>query len=655
VSAQVGQFAIMAALVFCLWGLVTSLIGASRRDSRLAETGRIAAIPTFIFATVALVIVEYALLTNDTSFRYVANHSASTSPLWVKIVSLWGALEGSILLWAWLLSGYLLVASRVAKDDALRPYALATLFFVLTFFLAINASVASPFLEVPLPPEDGRGPNALLQNHWMFAVHPVLMYLGFVGLSVPFAYAIAALASGRLSEAWLVQTRRWSIVAWGFLSAAIISGGWWSYEVLGWGGYWAWDPVENASIIPWFFTTAYLHSLQIQERRRMLKGWNLGLIVAAFASTLFGTFLTRSGIVISVHAFSKSAIGPVFLGFLAVILLGSLAIAYRQMPRIRDDHSLDSPVSREGAFLAGNILWVSFAFTVVLGTLFPVFVEAFTGSKTSVGAPFFNAIGVPLGLLILVFQGLGPALTWRRVSNQELSSTLRWPLVLTVIAGVAAFVLGIQRPAVCLTVALAVFTFAVIWTVSHRAASIRARQDSSSSFAALGNLLNAYPRRYGAYIAHLGVVVISLGIAFSGGYKAEQELPFRLGQVREVLGHRVQYLGLVGDERPEKRVSAAKLVIDGDQYFPAQNFYTNQREAVASPAIQYTVLGDFYMVFIQADETDQSAVIKFFSSPLVSWIWVGGLILVIGTALTLIPSVVTEARVNVRARASASD
>ncbi len=654
-NPQVGEFAIITALVFCVWGLISSLIGANRRDSRLAETGRIAAIPTFIFSTIALVILEYALLNNDTNFRYVANHSASTSPLWVKIVSLWGALEGSILLWAWLLSGYLLVASRVAKDDALRPYALATLFFVLTFFLAINASVASPFLAVPLPPEDGSGPNALLQNHWMFAVHPVLMYLGFVGLSVPFAYAIAALASGRLGEAWLVQTRRWSIVAWGFLSAAIIAGGWWSYEVLGWGGYWAWDPVENASIIPWFFTTAYLHSLQIQERRRMLKGWNLGLIVAAFSSTLFGTFLTRSGIVLSVHAFSKSAIGPVFLGFLAVILLGSLAIAYRQLPRIRDDHSLDSPISREGAFLAGNVLWVSYAFTVVLGTLFPVFVEAFTSSKTSVGAPFFNAVGVPLGLMILALQGVGPALTWRRVSSQELSGILRWPVVLMLVAGTAAFVLGIHRPAVLITVMLAMFNIAVIWTVSHRSATQRAKQDGTSSLAAIGNLLNAYPRRYGAYIAHFGVVVISLGIAFSGGYKTDQEVSFKLGQVREVLGHRVQYLGLVGDERPEKRVTAAKLVLDGDELFPAQNFYTNQREAVASPAIQYTILGDLYTVFVTADETDQSAVIKFISSPLVSWIWVGGLILVIGTALTLIPSVVSEARVKIVSSAAASD
>ena len=270
-NSSLGEFSILTALIFCIWGFATSALGGSRRDPKLAEVGRRAAIPTFLFATFALIVLEVALLTNDTSVNYVANHSASTSPLWVKIVSLWGALAGSILLWAWLLSGFLLLVSRIAKNDALRPYALATMFAVLTFFLGVNATVGSPFLEVPLPPIDGNGPNALLQNHWMMAVHPVLMYIGFVGLSVPFAYAVAAMLTGRLGETWLVQTRRWSIVAWAFLAAAIVAGGWWSYEVLGWGGYWAWDPVENASILPWFFTTAYLHSLQIQERRRILK------------------------------------------------------------------------------------------------------------------------------------------------------------------------------------------------------------------------------------------------------------------------------------------------------------------------------------------------------------------------------------------------
>jgi cytochrome c-type biogenesis protein CcmF len=654
-NSTLGEFSILIALVFCIWGFVNSALGGSRRDSKLAEVGRRAAIPTFLFATFALVVLEVALLTNDTSVNYVANHSASTSPLWVKIVSLWGALAGSILLWAWLLAGFLLLVSRIAKNDALRPYALATMFAVLTFFLGVNATVGSPFLEVPFPPTDGTGPNALLQNHWMMAVHPVLMYIGFVGLSVPFAYAIAAMLTGRLGETWLVQTRRWSIVAWTFLSAAIVAGGWWSYEVLGWGGYWAWDPVENASILPWFFTTAYLHSLQIQERRRILKGWNLGLIVAAFSSTVFGTFLTRSGIVQSVHSFSKSPIGPVFLAFFAIVLAVTLYIAYKRLASVRDDHSLDSPLSREGAFLAGNLLFSSFAFTVVLGTMFPVFYEAFTSKTTSVGAPFFNQVGIPIGLAILGLMAVGPALTWRRLEGVALARTLRIPLILALISSISAFALGIHDLNVLLTIAFSSLAIGVILTVTGSAMRQRQKIEGGSSLKALSDLLNAYPRRYGAYITHLGVVVIALGIAFSGAYKVERELAFKPGQSRTVLGHEVQYFNLVGDQRPEKTIQAAKITVDGAEYFPAQNYYGTAREAVSTPAIQYKIGGDFYMVLVNGDPKDQSVSLKFISSPLVSWIWVGGLILVIGAALTLIPAIVSEPKTVSASLPAASD
>ncbi len=659
-NANLGEYAVLIALVFCIWGLVTSALGGVKRDARFAEIGRRAALPVFAFSSLGVIVLLVALVTNDTSFRYVANHSSSTSPLWVKFVSLWGALEGSILLWAWILAMYTFVASRVARDDALRPYALATLYAVLAVFLMINASVGSPFIGVPVPPQDGNGPNALLQNHWMMAVHPVLMYLGFVGLTVPFAYAIAALLTGRLGEAWLAQTRRWSIVAWGFLSAAVIAGGWWSYEVLGWGGYWAWDPVENASIVPWFLATAFIHSLQIQERRRILKGWNLGLIIAAFASTLLGTFLTRSGIVQSVHAFASGPIGPVFLAFLSVVVLGSLGIAYWRLPLIRDDHALDSPVSREGAFLAGNLLFSSFAFTVVLGTLFPVFVDAVTGSKTSVGAPFFNQVAEPLGLAIIALMGIGPALTWRRVEGQALRDTLRWPVILMVIAGVVAITLGTRVWTVVLTVMIAVMNISVLWTLTTRASKIRARETGKSgafsSLTALGELLNTYPRRYGAYISHLGIVVIALGIAFSGAYKSEQQVSFKPGQTQSVQGHSVRFLGMVGAKEPQREIVAAHLVMDNTEQFPRLNYYGNQREAVATPAIQYTPLGDFYTVLVQADDK-QNAVIKFISSPLVSWIWFGGLIVVIGAVLTLIPAVVAESRVSRRtpSNAAASD
>lgn len=653
--ALLGELSVLAALIFCVWGGVSAFRAGQTSDASLETSARRAAILTFAFSSLAMAVLLTALLLNDTSVRYVANHSASASPLWVKIVSLWGALEGSILLWAWMLAGFTMLVALVARADGLRPYALMTLFAVLAFFLGVNASVGSPFIGVPLPPADGRGPNALLQNHWMMAVHPLLMYIGFVGLSVPFAYAVAALITGRLGEEWLVQTRRWSIVAWTFLSAAIISGGWWSYEVLGWGGYWAWDPVENASVIPWFMATAYIHSLQIQERRRMLKGWNLGLIVAAFTTTLLGTFLTRSGIVQSVHSFTRTPIGPVFFGFFALVLIATLILAYRRLPLIRDEHQLDSPVSREGAFLTGNLLFSSFAFTVLVGTLFPVFVEAFTGAKTSVGPPFFNAVGIPLGLAILALQAMGPALTWRRATGETLRANLLIPAILALAMGVVTFALGVRLWDVWLTVVLAFFNIFVIVRLTHKAVAGKIRASRQNVFSAMGDLLNQFPRRYGAYLAHLGVVVIALGIAFSGGYKTEQQVTFAKGETKQVMGHAVTFNGIVGQKEVERDVTAAELTLDGSSVYPRQNFYRVQQTTVATPAIQYHLLGDFYAVFLQTNDAGSQVGIKFINSPLISWIWVGGLILVIGAGLTLIPSVVTEPRASLSAMQAATD
>jgi cytochrome c-type biogenesis protein CcmF len=634
-----GEIVVLTAFVFCVYGAITAWRAARTLDARLELTARRTAGITWLFSSGSLAVLWVALLSNDTSVRFVANHSVSTSPLWVKIVSLWGALEGSILLWAWILACFTAVLAWVAKPDALRPYALAVMFFILAFFLGVNASVGSPFIEVPIPPQDGRGPNALLQNHWMMAVHPVLMYIGFVGLSVPFAYAVAAMLTGRVGEAWLTQTRRWTVTAWIFLSAAIITGGWWSYEVLGWGGYWAWDPVENASIIPWFFATAFMHSLQIQERRRMLAGWNLGLIIAAFTSTLLGTFLTRSGIVESVHAFAAGAIGPVFFGFLVLVVALVLWIGYKRLHFIRDEHQLDSPVSREGAFLFGNLLFSSYAAMVLIGTLFPVFVQAFTGAKSSVGAPFFNAVGVPLGLGILALQAVGPALGWRRATGEGLRQSLTIPAVLALVMGVVAFVLGAREWSVVATVALAFLNIFVMVRLTDKAIRARQKAMAQSWLGAIGDLVNVFPRRYGAYIAHLGVVVISLGIAFSGAYKTEQEVSFRMGENKTVLGHDITYIRMVGEEQPERFVQAAEIMLDGESFFPAQNQYKTQQMNVATPAVQYNLLGDFYVIFLSSDERGQQVALKFINSPLVSWIWFGGLIMIVGAGLTLIPSV----------------
>ena len=357
--AQAGTASVLLALAVAIYAAVVGAVGAARRDARLQTSARYAALGVFMALTAAVVIMQTALLTDNFSVKYVAEHSISTSPVWVKVATMWAALEGSILLWAWLLSGYTALLASVAPNTALRPWALVTMSVVTVFFVSVNGVVANPFTQLANPPLEGAGPNPLLQNHWMMAVHPLLMYLGFVGLTVPFAYAMSALITKRPGSEWMTQTRTWTLVGWGFLSVAKIAGGWWSYEVLGWGGYWAWDPVENVSFLPWLTATAFIHGVQVQERRRMLKAWNLLLIILTFALTILGTFIIRSGIVSSVHAFGDGPVGPYFLGFFMLVVTVAFGLLALRWDQVRDRADLDSVVSREGSFLLGNVLFLA--------------------------------------------------------------------------------------------------------------------------------------------------------------------------------------------------------------------------------------------------------------------------------------------------------
>lgn len=627
-----GSLALLFALGFALVALFAGVLGGVRRDERLTDMARFAVWGNFGFMTVAIGLLQYAILTDDFSVRYVANHSMTVSPLWVKWVTLWAALEGSVLLWAWILSLYAFLVSLTARRDVLRPWVLATMSLSVIFFVGLNLTVASPFTPVVDVPAQGRGPNPLLQNHWMMAVHPVLMYLGFVGLSVPFAYAVAAMVTGRLGESWLVQTRRWTLVAWGFLSAAIAAGAWWSYEILGWGGYWAWDPVENASFIPWLLATAFLHSVQIQERRRMLKTWNIYLIVFAYAATVLGTFLTRSGVVESVHAFSNGPIGPVFLGFFAVLVALGVGLATWRLPQIRDPHSLDSPLSREGSMLGGNVVFVVFALLVVLGTLFPVLVEAVRGIRTSVGEPFYNFFAIPIGLLLLLLMGIGPVLPWRKAGQGDLRSLwalARWPVVALLAATVLAFVFGIRNPGLALTLGLCAYN--VVGLGQLVGGSARAR----GGLGALPGLVREYPRRYGAYVAHLGIVLMAIGIGFSGTYKARQEVTLRPGAAQNVLGKTLTLTALGTEQRPERQSIVATVQVGREVLTPKLNTYVNMPQQVAMPAVKYHLMGDTYVTLLSGDVREQWATVAVIDSPLVSWIWWGGAVLLLGTALSV--------------------
>ncbi|GGJ34243.1 heme lyase CcmF/NrfE family subunit [Deinococcus roseus] len=625
-----GTLALLLALGFVLYGLTMGVLGGIKNDPRFTESSRRSAWAVFLFVSVALFVLEYAIFKDDFSVRYVYRHSMTVSQPWVKFVTLWAALEGSILLWAWVLSLYTFLVSLSVRNDALRPWVMASMFFSLLFFVGINLTVASPFTPNINGATEGQGPNPLLQNHWMMAVHPVLLYLGFVGLSVPFAYAVAALITRKLGESWITQTRSWLLSAWMFLSAAIVAGGWWSYEILGWGGYWAWDPVENASFVPWLLATAFLHSIQIQERRRMLKTWNVYLIIGAYATTVLGTFLTRSGVVESVHAFGNGPIGPVFFGFFAVLMLIGIVLASVRAPLIRDDHTINRPLSREGAFLAGNIVFLTFAVMVVLGTLFPVLVEAIRNVRTSVGPPFFNQFAIPLGLLLLFLMGIGPMLPWQRQNNESLLKAMQIPVGTGVVVALMALLLGVRDIAVLLTLLLCAYNIAGLAKLTARAALERGGLHKTFE------LFQIHPRRYGAYVAHIGLVAIASGIAFSGAYKQEKELTLRLNQPQQVMGRTAVLKSLQIKDQLDKRSVEAHVVLDSEDTYARLNTYVNQpQQPVAMPFVKYHPLKDTYVTLLAYEQKENWATVRVIETPLVSWIWVGTLIMVLGSFISL--------------------
>ena len=641
---QLGSAALLLALAFAAWGLVGGAVGAIRRDARLLTSARLAGIATFLAMTAAIAVMEVALLTDDFSVSYVADTSRIGSPLWVKIVTLWAALEGSLLLWGWLLSGYWALLALVAPNTPLRPWALTVMAGVQSFFVAVPALIAPPFKIVSPIPADGPGPNPLLQNHWMMAVHPVLMYLGFVGLTVPFAYAMAALITRRPGSEWMALTRRWTLVGWGFLSAAIIAGGWWSYEVLGWGGYWAWDPVENVSFMPWLTATAFIHSVQVQERRRMLKAWNLLLITLTFSLTLLGTFLTRSGVISSVHAFGDGPVGPAFLAFFLLTMAVSLGLVAWRWDQVRDRADLDHPISREGAFLAGNVLFLAMTFAVLLGTLFPLVVEAVSGDKVTVGAPFFDQASLPLWMGVLFLMGIGPLLPWRRAPEQSLRANLAWMVGAGAVAAAVAVAFGMRGFYPLLTVALAAWNLAALTLLILGAVVPRVRVGTRSVAQVLRSYAFENRRRFGSMIVHFGVVVIALGVLGSSGYRVDEQIRIDFGASAEFEGFDLTVVDRFM-ERDANRIMAGAIVDvsrDGQAVAtlrPRINAFAGQQMTVPTPSVMYTPWYDIYLNLASAVGPEQDfVVLRAVRSPLVTWIWVGGLIVALGTGYALTPN-----------------
>ncbi len=643
---HLGSGMVMLAFVLALYAIVVGVIGALRRDARLITSARYTAVAVFLAATAAIVTMEAALLTDDFSIKYVAEHSQLASPLWIKIVTLWSALEGSILLWAWLLTGYTAVVALTTPNTPLRPWALNVMQVVQVFFLFMVAFVANPFIVLPFPPADGPGANPLLQNHWMMAVHPVLLYLGYVGLTVPFAFAMAALITRRPGTEWMRLTRRWTLAGWGFLTAGIIAGGWWSYEVLGWGGYWAWDPVENVSIMPWLVTTAFIHSVQVQERRRMLKSWNILLVILAFSLSILGTFLIRSGVISSVHAFGDGPVGPYFLTFFGIVALASFALVALRWDQVRDTAELDAVVSREGGFLAGNVLFLAMTFAVLLGTLFPLIVEAVTGDKVTVGAPFFDQVSIPLWLLAFLLMGIGPLLPWRKAPEQSVIRNLAWMLGAGLLTAIIAFLLGIHKVYPLITIGLAGYNLMSVALLIAGAVLPRARLSRRSFASVFTQYAFENKRRFGSMFVHFGVIVIALGIVGSGGYRVDEQIRLEQGRFVNFQGYDLRFVDIDVTPTPVLVSETAYVEVHRNGRLvtvlePKLNIYP--RQTVVTPGVLYTPWHDIYLSIVGLIQPgDTSVVIRAVQSPLVTWIWIGGIIMALGTGYALTPARRTE-------------
>ena len=642
--AMTGSASLLLALAVAIYAFIVGILGAVRRDARLQTSARYASVAVLLAMTAAVAVMQTALLTDDFSVKYVAETSISTSPTWVKVATMWAALEGSVLLWAWLLSAYTALLALVAPNTPLRPWALVTMSAVSVFFISVNGVVASPFIQLVNPPLEGPGANPLLQNHWMMSVHPVLMYLGFVGLTVPFAYAMAALITQRPGSDWMAQSRTWTLVGWGFLGVAKIAGGWWSYEVLGWGGYWGWDPVENVSLLPWLTATAFIHGVQVQERRRMLKAWNLLLIILTFSLTILGTFIIRSGVISSVHSFGDGPVGPYFLGFFVLVVTVSFGLLAYRWDQVRDRADLDSVVSREGGFLLGNVLFLAMTFTVLLGTLFPLVVEAFTGQKVTVGGPFFNRLSFPLWMLIFALMGIGPLLPWRKADHQSLRRNLAWLVGAGGVAGVVAYALGVQKFYPLLTVALAAYNLTSVALLLSGSIVPRMRLSGRGFFPVFAQYAAESRRRMGSIIVHFAVIVMALGIAGSGGYRVDEQLRITYGQSAPFQGYELRAVDRFMEQTPGRIQAGAVVEVwrQGRQITtlrPSVNVYSGeQTRPVPKPDVYYGPLSDVYLNVAGAVSPDQDfIVLRAVQSPLIAWIWVGAAILVLGTVYSLLP------------------
>ena len=633
--AFLGTYGLMLGLVLSVGGAVIAAAGARTDRPALVETAR-----RIAFAVLATMVVVNgamlaALLSNDFTLRYVADNSSRETPVFFKVLSLWAADDGSLLFWNLILAGY--VGAVVLRFRRYRPptfpYALSVLFGVQAFYLLLVNGPARPFGTLAQAAANGRGPAPLLQNHPLMAVHPPFLYLGFIGFTVPFAFGVAALLAGSGSDAWVSIIRRWTLLVWCFLTVGLVLGALWSYSVLGWGGYWAWDPVENVALLPWLVATAFLHSIMLQERRGMARLWNIALVIGAFALTTFGTFLTRGSVLSSVHAFAQSAVGPAYLAFLGVVLLGGFGLVAWRLPMLRTPARLESTVSREAAIVGNNMLLLAATAIILLGTVLPLVVEALTGDQITVGGPYFQSALAPVFLLVLVLAGTALLLPWRAVNRERAIRRLRLPVLAAALVVVGTAALGLRD-----LYAVAGFGAATLVLVSNG-------QEIASGLAVgrrHGGVLRTLARgrrRYAGLTVHIGLALLAIGITASSNLAEQTQVTLRTGQSTVFADRTLRYAGLETDQRAQRTVLTARVDVSGSgPLTPRMNLYPAATEPIGSPSIHRGVLRDLYASVISLQDDGDSATFRFYRNPGINWLWIGGAVMALGGAAAAWPA-----------------
>jgi cytochrome c-type biogenesis protein CcmF len=639
-TSTIGQFSIIFALGLAAAGSVASLVGIAAKQPAWIRTARHAAFLTFILLTLSMGVLEYAFLAHDYSLKYVSANSNNLQPLFYVITAVWGGHEGSLLLWVWLLALYSAIAAALhwKTHPQTMPYLLMIESVIMFGFLGLIVFQANPFELLPYVPEDGRGLNPLLQDPGM-VFHPPFLYMGYVGFTIPYAFAMAALLSGRISEEWIRATRRWTLFAWLMLTFGMVLGGYWAYYELGWGGYWAWDPVENASFMPWLVGTAFLHSVMVQETRKMFKVWNVFLIIMTFSLTLLGAFLVRSGVVSSVHSFASDPGRGIFiLAFMAIVLVFSFGTLVLRADKLKSEAAMDSLVSRESAFLFNNLFFVVGMATVFVGTMYPLAIDAVYGSKVTVGAPYYNTVFIPIMLGMVILMGLGPLLPWRKVSLVSLKRNFLLPAVIAVAGAVATFAAGAREIYALLGLVIVYFVFGTIVLDFHSGAKGGQRREHLSYLSALLKAVARNKRRYGGLVVHLGVLMMIVGLIGSSVYRTEKDLVVKQGDSFTLGGYTVLFKGVDSVSGPnyEGMAGIFEVYRNGGKIAdmrPEKRNYVSSSMPTTEAAINETWMRDIYLVIDKP--SGEGYIVKAYLNPLVKWIWSGVMVVGVGSILAL--------------------